>query len=410
MAGVAELPSFPLFDVNAEPASLSPKWKKWMMRFETFLTAAAITDKTRKRAMLLYYAGEQVQDIFETFPDKGDPDDFDKAVQLLTEYFSPSHNVEYEIYIFRQSKQNPGETVDAFYTRLRQLAQNCKFNNVDKEIKSQIVLSCTSSCLRRRALREPAITLKGLLDLARAFETSELQASGMENKHETGQVAAMPNTRKKKWTTSGPQKANAEQQNQPTMTCRNCEGTFPHQGGQSACPAKGVQCRACGKFNHYARCCLSEPDKRVKQHQHGQKMKPTQSTQKMTWPNRRWQVKTILTNDAETAPISHVAAADSSTDEEYVFVTKDSEHREPPVRSVIIAGESIDVLVDSGASANLLDGKAYSILKTKLKLQQSSKRIYPYGTNTPLSLHGKGTTTVSSNGRATQATFYIALQ
>lgn len=94
-------------------------------------------------------------------------------------------------------------------------------------------------------------------------------------------------------------------------------------------------------------------------------------------------IKTILTNDAETAPISHLAATDSSTDEEYVFVTKDAEGRELPVRSVTIAGESTDVLVDSGASANLLDGKAYSVLKTKLKLEQSSKIIYPYGAKTP---------------------------
>ncbi|XP_037129331.1 trypsin-2-like [Syngnathus acus] len=36
----------------------------------------------------------------------------------------------------------------------------------------------------------------------------------------------------------------------------------------------------------------------------------------------------------------------------------------------MITGECIDVLVDSGASANLLDGRAYSALKTKLKLEQ----------------------------------------
>ncbi|KAM9808926.1 uncharacterized protein LOC133158174 isoform X1 [Syngnathus typhle] len=73
----------------------------------------------------------------------------------------------------------------------------------------------------------------------------------------------------------------------------------------------------------------------------------------------------------------------------------------------MVAGEYIDVLVDSGASADLLDRRAYGALKTKLKLEQSSKRIYPYGTNVPLSLRGKVTTTVSANGRTAQAAFYV---
>lgn len=79
--------------------------------------------------MLLYYAGEQVQDIFETITENGDSDDYDKAVQVLTEYFNPNHNIEYEVYVFRQAKQKQGEITDAFHTRLRHLATTCEFSN-----------------------------------------------------------------------------------------------------------------------------------------------------------------------------------------------------------------------------------------------------------------------------------------
>ncbi len=64
MATAAELPYFPRFDIDTDQGSLALKWKKWLLRFKTFLPAAGVTNKTRKRAMLLYYAGEQVQDIF----------------------------------------------------------------------------------------------------------------------------------------------------------------------------------------------------------------------------------------------------------------------------------------------------------------------------------------------------------
>lgn len=48
-------------------------------------------------------------------------------------------------------------------------------------IKSQIIQSCSSTRLRRRALRESEIDLKQLLLLARSFQISDEQATGIEN-------------------------------------------------------------------------------------------------------------------------------------------------------------------------------------------------------------------------------------
>ena len=61
--------------------------------------------KRGKAPFLLYYAEEEVCDIFETLPESGD--DFETAKEKLPEYFDPKKNVEYDIYNFRQAKQNP---------------------------------------------------------------------------------------------------------------------------------------------------------------------------------------------------------------------------------------------------------------------------------------------------------------
>ena len=71
--------------------------------------------------------------------------------------------------MFRNATQNPGELLDSYCTRLRRLAQTCEFANEDEEIKSHIVVSCSSSRLRRRALRED-INLKDLLAYGRGLE------------------------------------------------------------------------------------------------------------------------------------------------------------------------------------------------------------------------------------------------
>ena len=159
------LPHFGPFDIHADSA-IAQRWRKWIRRLENLFIVAAITDKKR---LLLCYAGEEVREIVETLSETGE--DFATAKEKLTEYFDPEKNVEYEIYKFRQVKQNSGESMSAYHFRLLQLATTCEFADVNKEIKSQIILSCSSQRLRRKALRDTNLTLETLLSEARALET-----------------------------------------------------------------------------------------------------------------------------------------------------------------------------------------------------------------------------------------------
>ena len=84
------LPAFRKFDVS-ETSTQATRWKKWLSRFRNLLVAVNVTNKPRQRALLLHYAGEATNEIFDTLPDtvageSGDP--FEKAVQALTNYLS----------------------------------------------------------------------------------------------------------------------------------------------------------------------------------------------------------------------------------------------------------------------------------------------------------------------------------
>jgi len=176
MSSAGLLQTFPAFDCISDPTSTAQRWEKWLKRFGNFIVTLNVTNGTRKRAMLLYYGGEDLSDIFETLPDHGDDDDYEKAVEALNMYFKPKKNVEYEVFQFRQASQNSSESLDSFYTRLRQLAATCDFHNMDREIKGQIILSCRSSRVRRKALRDADLTLKDILDFGRSMMTADLQA------------------------------------------------------------------------------------------------------------------------------------------------------------------------------------------------------------------------------------------
>ena len=99
-----------------------------------------ITNDKQRRALLLYQAGPDTQEIFETLTDTGD--DYKTAQEKVDAYFSPKKNVDYEILQFQQVVQQPGETVNQFATRLQKIAINCEFHDTSKEIKAVIIQNC----------------------------------------------------------------------------------------------------------------------------------------------------------------------------------------------------------------------------------------------------------------------------
>ena len=48
-----------------------------------------IDDDAQKRALLLHYIGLSEFDIFETLADTGDAKDYKKALERITEHFTP---------------------------------------------------------------------------------------------------------------------------------------------------------------------------------------------------------------------------------------------------------------------------------------------------------------------------------
>ena len=71
MAAKLDLAPLPLFDPLHEPSLLSQSWKSWTKRFKMYVAAMNITDDKRKRALLLYQAGLETQEIFKTLTDAG---------------------------------------------------------------------------------------------------------------------------------------------------------------------------------------------------------------------------------------------------------------------------------------------------------------------------------------------------
>ena len=360
------LPNFPPFEVHVD-GNAGPRWKKWLGRFERLTIAMGITDDKQKRALLLHYGGPEVDEIFETLQDVGEDKDYNKAVEKLTAYFSPQVNTTYEVYNFRQAKQKDGETLDSFHTRLRNLAKTCDFANPDKEIKEQIILNCQSNPLRRKALRED-LDLAGLMKAGRALELSEVQAKDFENKDKTVNAIKPP----QKGTLTQPKGKQRRPQNRQESRnrdksrkgngkCRNCGGIYPHR---DSCPAKNKKCTSCGKLNHFAQVCRTNPPESANQ----------------------------------------VTHRDTDVEDEYVYtVGRDKQ----PMCQVKIDEKQVEMMVDSGASVDLIDENIFRELYKEKAPEKTKRRIFSYGSPTPLPLLGTVKAEISANANSTQTTLHI---
>ena len=388
--------NFPPFDTS-EQSSLSQRWSRYVQKFSNFLTAMNISDKKRQRAMLLHFAGDSVYEIFETLPDNGE--DYATAIAKLNLYFNPKKNVEYETFVFRNAKQNHGESLDQFHTRLRQLASTCEFGDVDREVKTQLICSCTSSKLRRQGLQDSGITLEQLLDRGRAVETSERQAKGIEASDPEPSANALrtPSRHRPRQYEKSRDKRQAshkgnerETGHESGQSCFNCGNSYPHPGGMKSCPAQGKRCSSCGKDNHYSRLCLSSGSGSEKKVPRG---KPR---------HRRQRHHASALDDPES---------DSGPESDFTFTLGACvavNQRKTPSTTVTVQGSKINFMVDTGASVNILPQRVYKQYASSLPpLQHSTLDVFPYAAKKSLNVMGKFEAPVKSRDKSCTATFYV---
>lgn len=142
MAAKLDIATPGIFKVIGEQ-NLCTTWDQYLKRFDYFVKASNITKDEQKRALLLHVSGTEVQDVFESLGDTGTT--FDAAVQKLTDYFRPKKNVAFERHLFRQARQEHGETMDNFIGRLSKLSVSCDFPQKEDMIRDQIIDQCRST-------------------------------------------------------------------------------------------------------------------------------------------------------------------------------------------------------------------------------------------------------------------------
>ena len=261
--------------------------------------------------------------------------------------------------------------MNAFHSRLRQLSATC---DVDKEIKSQIILSCSSQRLRRKALRDTTMTLETLLNEARAREIWETQAKDIESSGNAAN-ALLPTP------------------SQPKKNCFSCGGIWPYDS-KTGFPARNRKCNSCHKCGHCAKCCT-------------QKSHETRNSRKGKQPRGRANPKEMKKQNVKRLEAEcEERETLSSSDGEYTFrLEVPASKVSAPFVSLKVNGVVCKFLVDSGVSVNIVSSNAVKVFG--VDLQPCGTRVYAFNSSAPLLVIGKFSALIESKCSAVNAEFVV---
>ena len=329
----------PPFDPNGDASSIYQRWTRWLRGFEIFADASGCTVDRQKRQLLLHCAGLETQEIFFTFP-APILETYAATAGKLTEYFKPAKNVPYNRHNFRQAKQEDHENMAQFVTRLKQLAVDCDFGDkLDENVRDQVIDKCSNSQIRTRLLAESDLTLAKCLTLAAAKEMSEQQSQDIG-----GEKAFSLRHKKSSHTTS-------------PLQCTRC-GEGGHQSDDCKI-TRNQTCHECGYRGHFASQCFSK----------GKKKEGKVPDEKLKKKHKR---------KSKSKPLRFVEEreGDSESSEEYAFAVGSNNEKV----KVYIEGEPVSMIVDSGASVNILNtNAAIRLKKAGVQFEKCKKTIQPYG-------------------------------
>ncbi|XP_047991724.1 uncharacterized protein K02A2.6-like isoform X2 [Leguminivora glycinivorella] len=362
------------FECGGEPTSLGARWERWKRALLIYIDAAGIEKNEKKRASLLHFGGQELQEIFYNIPDPetedGVPrkDVFQIALSKLDSYFSPKQSKVYERHLFRQVKQEINEKFEKFLVRLRQQADKCQFHNKDEHIIDQIIEKGSSSELRKKILRAgDDMTLEKIIYEANSLEAVNRQledfAEKSTNKEEVNKIST---------------KQNSNYVKKFKEPCQRC-GSRSHL----KCPAIDKECFKCKRIGHFQQMCrkrkLAE-DRNSSNKKFKSNREPHQGVNQMT---------------SQIEEVQYVFNIDSDD-------TIDCE----------VGGFNISMLIDSGSKWNLIGKETWTeMIRNNVVIYDQNKDLHktfvPYGSTTALSLQGTFKANIKVGSQTQDATFYV---
>ncbi|KAM7314208.1 hypothetical protein ISCGN_003993 [Ixodes scapularis] len=147
-------------------------WNTYKVRLEAYFEGHS-TEEPKRRALLVAALSDSVVKVLlgRCHPKKVNELSYEDVVKHLEEYYAPQVNEIAASYNFFMRNQEDGESVQAFVTEARRLAEDCNFGEMlHRMTRDRLVCGLRDDNVRRHLLTRRTLTLEEAEDFAIASE------------------------------------------------------------------------------------------------------------------------------------------------------------------------------------------------------------------------------------------------
>ena len=222
---------------------------------------------------------------------------------------------------------------------LRHLTEHCDFGaTLDDMLRDRLVCGIADVTFQRRLLAEDELTLEKAVQLARALETADKDASALQSLRAPAPAEVHSVNRQQK----GPQ----------LSPCYRCGGKHK----QLDCRFKASVCHACKKRGHLARVCRTRQAHQQGEHAGRRNRRPPNHDHQR--PSTTGQTNSV--DEGETHPVVGTEPQlTSASGGSYTLYPVQTERVCPIQVPVMIDEASVHMELDTGASLTIISEKTY---------------------------------------------------
>ncbi len=354
----------------AEPGQPVMKWNIWLRLFNDYLLACSGDDipEHRKLAILRSSLGAEGYRIFtELCPD--DNLSYSETVQRLQDRFQPRPSRVFCRTEFHRTVQHSTEASAQFVTALRSLAAQCDYpDSVTAELVcDRFVAGCRDDKIRQRLLEVPdELTIERALDIARTMERAAVETRAVTSNSQFD--ISNIHRQRPHYNNRGDSSHYHNPHNSSSRSRVYCFGCG-RDGlimGHSGCRAVNSKCSKCGRTGHYTHLCRSDRQTRARS--------PSHSNQQRSNFNRSSsRNQSSSRNRSGSRPHKLVAIIEPS-----IYSMEGPELAELQYRQCDVAGQTIDLLLDSGARVSILNKEFVNKLSPAPTIRKSEISLSSY--------------------------------
>ena len=182
-----------------------------------------------------------------------------KLWEMMEIAFIHPGNITFDHYVFFSRKQKKGETVELFYSILKELAENCDFENREEvKIRDIFITNMLNDDIQRELLRDTVDTERALsiaVNMEMGHQNQQRSSSNNNNSAAGSTVNAMQSFNRFRGAGARRNQSGRVAVNRAAIgQCRGCGPAWSTTHRQ-VCPALGKKNNHCGLLNHFAKVC-----------------------------------------------------------------------------------------------------------------------------------------------------------